>query len=479
MTEGLAIALMGAVMGALIAYWAQGLLAAWVAGGQSAPAASSTPDLRMLAFCVALSLASGVLLSAAPALSGSRAGSFTVRGATRGPSGRRPTLRGALTVAQVSLSFALLTVAGLLIGTLRNLEREDLGFDPEGLLLFRMDPRLSGYPGPAMFELYETLAERLEALPGVRSATLSRHPLLAGSSERTGDGLFVHAPGQEVQEGVAHLHRVRWNFFETMEMPLLSGRAFTASDDRGASLVAIVNEAFAATYYPGRSPVGGRFSFGHPEADAFEIVGVVGDAKYTGQRDAVPPTVYVHYIQAGPTQVNFAVRADGDPTLLIPGVRAAIREVAPDLPIFETRTQSALAEARLSAERRLAWTSSLVGLAALLLTCVALYGTVSSRVSRRTPEIGVRIALGASRRSVLGLVLAETAALVVTGIFAGALLAQASTRLLVEQLFHVSPNAADVRLSAALVMLCVGVLAAYVPAIRAARVDPMVALRND
>ncbi len=383
-----------------------------------------------------------------------------------------------MTVAQVSVSFVLLTLAGLFLGTLRSLERVELGFDPDQLLLFRVDPRLSGYQAAEITPLYERLTERLEAVPGVRSVTHSRHPLLAGSFERTGDGVFVHGPGPEIQEGVAYLHRIRWNFFTTMGVPIVSGRALAATDDRQTPNVAVVNETFARSYFGTADAVGSQFSMGSPTADPWEIVGVVKDAKYTGQRDAIPPTLYVAHTQAGPSQVSFALRTAGDPSGLVPAVRAAISEVDPGLPIFETRTQVALASQRLSPERRLALLSSGSGLLALFLTCLALYGSLSYQVARRTQEIGIRMALGARRHRVIRSVLGEVLWLVAVGLLVGLPVAHVTASLVSEQLFGVEAGAIGVRFFAALAMLGVAVLAGYLPARRASQVEPVVALRQ-
>jgi predicted permease len=291
--------------------------------------------------------------------------------------------------------------------------------------------------------------------------------------------VFVHGPGAQVQQGIAYLHRVRWNFFSTMEMPILAGRALAASDDRNSPKVAVVNESFARAYFGTPVAVGSRFSMGTPDGAPFDIVGVVRDARYTGQRDAVPQTLYIPHLQAGPTQMNFALRTAGAPAALVPSVRAAIREVDPSLPIFEVRTQVDVADQRLSPERRLAWLSSGSGLLALLLTCLALYGTLSYNVSRRTPEIGIRMALGAQRAQVIGSVLREALTLVAVGLVLGLLAAQASAWLVADQLFGITAGASGVRFAATVVLLAVATLAAFIPARRASRIDPLVALASE
>jgi hypothetical protein len=286
------------------------------------------------------------------------------------------------------------------------------------------------------------------------------------------------AEGQ-IHRGIAHLHRVRWNFFETMKLPVRAGRGLTAGDDQRAPKVAVVNESFARHYFGARNALGERFSFGSPTDEPFEIVGVVKDAKYTSQRDAVPSTVYIAYPQAGPSQMNFAVRTTGDPLASASGVRAAIREVDQRLPVFEMRTQAALADERLAAERRLAWLSSASGLIALLLTCLALHATLSVLVSRRTREFGIRMALGAQQGLLVRSIMREALTLVGVGLLVGALTAHGLTGLVREQIFGLQAGAPHVLLSAAIAMLAVGALAAYMPARQATRVDPMVALRAE
>jgi len=478
-TEGVVLSVAGAVAGVIITLWLSDALLSVLPLG-SASALDIHVNARMLGFAVGLSVITGTVIGALPALATTnRAPNESMRGIGRSTPGGRGALRTSMTVAQVSLAFVLLTMAGLFVSTLQNLQRVELGFDIRSLLLFRVDPRLSGYKGAEIGTLYETLVERLEAVPGVRSVTLSRHPLLAGSSERTGDGLFVRGPGGQIQQGDAYLHRVRWNFFETMRVPVRAGRGLTAADDQRAPKVAVVNESFARHYFGAKSALGERFSFGSPTEESFEIVGVVKDAKYTGQRDAVPSTVYLAYQQAGPSQMNFAVRTSGDPLASVSGVRAAIREVDQRLPVFEMRTQAALADERLAAERRLAWLSSASGLIALLLTCLALHATLSVLVSRRTREFGIRMALGAQQSLLVRSVVGEALTLVGVGLLVGVLTAHGLTGLVREQIFGLQAGAPHVLVSAGLAMLAVGALAAYMPARQATRVDPVVALRAE
>lgn len=475
--EGLLLGLGAGLAGAGLAWVGRDGLLAWLPMGSGAAGLRLAIDARLLALTTALAVATGAGVGTLPALVATGPqGVVRGSGQTEGRAG--VALRSAITAGQVGLSFVLLTVAGLLVGTLRNLEHVDLGFDTAGLLTFRVDPRLGGYRGADIGALYERMVERLEALPRVRSVTLSRHALLAGSYERAGDGWFLRRDDGEVVEGSGYVQRVRWNFPEAMAMRVVNGRALGPDDDGRAPRVALVNEAFVRRYVGASDPLGVRFGFGSPDDDVFEIVGVLADAVYATQREPATPTAYIPYTQAGVTQVAFALRASGDRSALVDGVREAVRQVDPALPIFDVRTSDELARARIATERRLAWLSTAVGVVALLLTSLALYGSLAYRIARQAPEIGIRIALGARRAQVVGSVVRHTAALVAAGLVGGTLLAALTGRLVEAQLFQIDAGAPGVRLMAATVLFAVALLAAYAPARRAAGVDPVRALRD-
>lgn len=478
-TEGLVLSICAGLVAVLVAFWTRDALFSSLPLGNAASLASAV-GWPAFSFAIALSLLTGAIVGVLPAIRATRdAQQRSVVGMGRaGALSERTRLRTSMAVGQVGVSFVLVTLAGLFAVTLRNLEHVDVGFEADHLLLFRMDPRLSGYQGAEIPSVYETIAGRIESVPGVSAVTLSRHPLLAGSYERTGDGLFVQGPGTEIQEGTAYLHRVRWNFFETMGEPLLSGRALAPLDDGTAPHVAVVNETFVRRFFPSSDPIGGRFSFGSPTAPGWEIVGVVRDAKYTGLREDVPSTIYVPYTQAGPTQMNFAVRTAGDPMDLAPAVVSAIRSVDARLPVFELRSQLQVEGERLAGERRMAVISSGSGLLGLFLTSLALYGTLSFLVSCRIPEIGIRMALGAQRSRVVTAVVRETAVVVGVGVLIGLLVMQGASRLVAGQLFGLDAGAAPIQLLSALMLTAVGLAAAYLPARRASRVDPVAALRG-
>src|SRR5262245_38201293 len=298
-------------------------------------------------------------------------------------------------VVQLALSLVLLISAGLFVQTLRNLEQVATGFNTRGLALFRIEAAPAGYPREAFTALQSRLQERLERIPGVRAATFSRVPLLAGTrANRT-----TNVPGYTPPVGtplVVNVNGVAPNFFGAMEIPLLLGRSFTAQDTEGAPRVAIVTDAFARRYLSGAHPVGRRFTFGaNPNGPAaeIEIVGVVRDVKYTTLREVEPVTIFLPAPQMLDGVANYYVRAAGDPAAIGRAIRAAVREIDPSLPVIDLRTQEQQIERRNSQERLFAQLSGGFGAAALVLACVGLYGLMSYLVFQRTGEMGLRLAL--------------------------------------------------------------------------------------
>ena len=389
----------------------------------------------------------------------------------------RSVLSRSLIVAQVAMSLLLLVTAGLFVRTLGNLKGVDAGFNRQSLLLFRIDPRLSGYEGSQMAALYGRILDRIRAIPGVRSATLSRHPLLSGSRRTSGIAL----QGRSMPAGVTNLvfvNLVEASFLETMEIPLLMGRGLSPRDDERAPKVAVINQTMAQKYFPGINPVGQRFGFGGPQnSGEVEIVGIARDAKYADLRSETPPTIYAPYFQEAPGQANCAVRVAGEPSTMIAAVREAVREIDQDLPLFNVKTQAAQIEQLLSQESLFARLSSFFGLVALVLACIGLYGVMSYGVARRTNEIGIRMALGAGQRDVVGMVMKESMTPVVIGLAIGLLAALGVTRFIASMLFGLEANDPATVSLAALTMVAVSALAGYLPAQRASRVNPIEALR--
>jgi predicted permease len=474
-TESMLMASLGSLAGLPLAMWGKKALLIWRPWGGEPLAMESTIDLRMLAFCIAAAVVTGLIFGIAPALRATRSDLTRI---TRQSAAASSMLTKSLVVAQVAISLVLLVAASLFAVTLRNLHGVDMGFNPNQLLLFRVQPQLNGYRPPEIAALYGRLIERIAAVPGVRSATLSRHGLL-GFSHRSSSIRLDSAPAS-VDDG-AEFNVVAPNFFETMEMPLLLGRTFDDRDSATAPKVAVVNQRFATKYFGGQA-IGHRFWYGTDNTvPPIEIVGMTRDAKYTDLRSSIQPTVYVPFQQDVPGQANFEVRAAGDAAALLPSVREAVRGVDPNLPLFDVRSQAEQVQQSLAQETMFARLSMLLGSIALLLAAIGLYGTMSYAVVRRTTEIGVRMALGARRAAVIGMVLREAFIMATTGVAIGIPLALAASRLsrkvLDDILFGLGPNDPLAITSAAMILTLVVVLAGFLPARRASRVDPMVALR--
>jgi predicted permease len=378
----------------------------------------------------------------------------------------------------VAASVVLLIGAGLFVRTLRNLEGLNAGFNRENLLLFRVDPRLSGYAQAGILSLYQRLIGRIEAVPGVTSATISRHPLLSGGRRSSTVSVQGKPSGGESDD--AHVNVVAPNFMDTMEIQLMLGRDLTDGDNQAGQKVALINQTFAQKYFGDENPIAGRFGFGGAaNAGQIEIVGVVRDSKYASLKEPATPTVYTPYLQGPGEQMNFAVRTSGDAATLVPAIREAVREIDPNLPLFDVRTQNQQVERLLAQERIFATLSSFFGVLASLLACIGLYGVMSYGVARRTNEIGLRMALGARSVDVTRMVMRETMTLVVIGMIIGLGTALATTRFVESMLFGLEPTDPVTIVAGCLAMLGVAAAAGYLPARRASLVDPMTALRYE
>jgi predicted permease len=473
LTESLLLAACGASLGVALSRWGQVLL----------PGALGTPvplDWRFLLFVLAVTTATAVVFGTAPALRATgtqMAGS--IQEGSRAIAGRRGLLTRALLVAQVAIAILLLAGAGLFLRTLDNLRRVDVGFDADRVLLFSVSPGLNGYDPARATRLYGELLERLQGLGGVQAAALSRPALLSGSTNTT----RIVVRGEPLRpEDQREIHRmvVSPSFFETMQLRVLAGRSFGAADGDAAPKVAIVNETAARRYFPDGAAVGRRFGPTPETNDTLEVVGIVSDAKYNNLREAAPPTMYVPYAQNPPTSgVAFELRTTGDPLALVPAVRETVRQIDATLPITDVGTQAANLEGRLTQERVFARAYALFGGLAALIAAIGLFGLMSHGVARRIPEIGIRMALGARSADMLRMIMGEALALVGAGVALGVAGVLAAGRLVAAMLYGVGTGDAATLAGAVALMVTVAAAAAFIPARRAAAVDPMTALRHE
>ena len=367
---------------------------------------------------------------------------------------------------------------GLVVRTLANLKAENVGFDPQNLLLFRVDSTYSNRPGGNLKTLYSDLQEQLSSLPGVTSASRSGVLLLSGG----GMGGPISSRDQSGAEIHVNVLPVAGNFFETMRVPLLEGRTLNMQDSEGSRSNSlpkhvVVNEALARRLFGTQNPAGKHFRASETGPED-EIVGVIGDAKYANLRDEIRPTVYTP-IEDWDGDMYFEIRTALDPKTLMPEIRAAVNRFDSNLLITDMKTQMEQIDQNIYQERLIANLSSLFALLALIVACVGIYGLLSFQVTRRTHEIGVRLALGAQRGDVLRLVIRQGAILAVLGAVIGIAAALAVTRYLQSFLFGVKPSDPLTIAAVAFGLIAVALLASYIPARRAMKTDPMVALRYE
>ncbi len=483
LTEDLLITAAGATSGLLLAFLGARSLAAFLSANWYAPLAINVqPDARILGFTMGIAIVTGILFSLGPALRSTSAGvapalkegAGSPPGTTR--TGRIFGLGGLLVVGQVALSVVVLVGASLLVRTLIKLTTMNMGFDARNVIIFGVQPELGGYKDERLATLFWELQRRLRALPGVVSVGCSTIPLLSGAL-MTQD---IYVANETERPTLVDVLNVGPNFFETMRIPLLAGRTYNTRDFERASpfkpQVVMVNRSFVRRFFAKRSPIGQRIGLDKDKPLDVEIVGVVGDSKYNSLREGIEPTIYYPMRPGGAT---FEVRTAVDPMTLLPSIRAAVRSVDSNLPLYNVTTQTGEIDQALFQERLVTWLTGALGLLALVVACIGLYGLLSFEVTRRTHELGVRMALGASRTDVLGLVLGCGLRLVVLGAFVGIGTAAALTRYLQALLYGVRAIDPVGYAAGTILLLIVANAACYLPARRATKVDPMVALRYE
>jgi predicted permease len=472
-TESLLLVSAGAVVGWSLAVVATRALARW-----SDFDVTLTPDRTVLLFTIAVSVISALLFGLAPLRRASRVpiGLVLKSSASNITPDRRKIRGGQIVVAvQVALCLILLVGASLLVRTLRNLSGADLGFRARGLLVFGVAPPQSVRGDESAARFYQSLTGRLRTLPGIDSVTLMSNRIGSGWSNNTGAVVDGRPPD------VKGFAPMRWNavgpdYFHVLGTPLLLGRDFTDADNASAPPVAIVNETFVKRYLGGHEPLGHRVSLSRE----YTIVGVAANSRYTGVREAERPMAYFPYQQVREIGgMHIELRANGDPRAFLPQVRKVVQEFGPDLPLLQPMTQEEQFGRSFSNERLMSRLATFFGLMAALLVATGLYGTLAYRVSRRTSEIGVRMALGAERKAVLWMIMRESLIVCAIGIVVGFPLAFVASKLLKTMLFGLTP-ADPISFAAALAaIVVVATGASLIPARRASSVDPMVALRYE
>src|SRR5882724_11468010 len=495
LTESVLLAALGGAVGVLFALWGKRALMALT--DKNTGILPNEVDLslnwRVLVFTLAVSLLTGVLFGLAPAWRATRLDLATSLKQRRRTTSAVSRMSKGLIVAQVALSLLLLVGAGLFIRTLYNLQRVNLGFNQENLLVFTLQPEQSGYKDERLLQFYQQLFARLDQLPGVRAVTFGKVALIAD------DNFFNDflLPGETEGTVVEHdtmRQIVRENYFATMEIPLLRGRGFTAQDDERAPEVAIVNQTFGRKFVPNEDMLGKRVTI-IDNTHEVEIVGVVADTKYMSQREEIQPLLYTPWQQEGAVigEMHFALRTTGEPATLVVTVRQVVHELDSSLPVTDITTQSELAQATLGGERLYARLLGFFGGLALLLAAIGLSGVLAYSVAQRTNEMGIRMALGAQAANVLRLVVWQGMRLVLLGLAVGAVSGYGLKRLLAsqyfgedawqrqmaEQLYGVNGTDPLTFFVIASLLTLVALVACWLPARKAAQVDPLEALRYE
>jgi predicted permease len=472
---------LGGVAGVFLAWWGSGLLVLMASTGSEPLPLDITPNARVLGFTLLASVISALVFGTAPAL---RAARIEPNASLKGGKGAAPTvtqspLGKALVIAQVALSLLLLIGAGLFVRTLINLQNLPSGFDTRNVLLFQVDTATTGYKeGARLAILLREVEEKVNAARGVQAASFSFFTFNQGvwtCEAFTRDKNLPPGQSRVIRNNV-----VGQDFFAAMGIPLLLGRGFGPQDTDKSQKVAVISETMAQRFFPNSSPLGGRFGIDGPESsEKIEIIGVVKDAKYVSLKEEPRPMAYHPHTQGSGFLNNLVVRFSGSPGVVVPQVRRAIQEVDRNLQVDEVVSLSEHIGRSLVQQKLVARLGAFFGLLALLLACLGLYGILSYAVARRTNEIGIRIALGAQRGDVVWLVLRDALAMVFGGVVIGLFAASFATRIAASLLFGLKPSDPLTLAFATLLLVAVATLACYLPARRAARVDPMVALRDE
>jgi len=486
LTEALLLSLLGSVAGLTLALVGTRMLVDFVVQGAKNSALTPNPDLTVLAFTLAVSVATGALFGIAPAWRASQMRVVTALHSARTATGSgirsSRMLPNLLIAAQVALSLVLLVGAGLFLRTLQNLRNQNLGFNRRNLLLVDFNAKLGGYKSEQLRGLYDRLLNGIRTLPGVRSASISgTQPISPGSWTSP---IFVQgytpAPNENI---MTFLNRVSPSYLDTVGIPVLQGRSIGREDTPTSMKAVLINQSVAKHFFPHGDAIGHQFTIADPSVPGvWRIVGIVGDAKYGPLRDEQKRMIYLPLEQLTADDhfaYSIQVRAEGDPKNIESEIRTALAEVDPDLPLLKVRTISQEVDSFVENERLISQLANFFSLLALSLACIGLYGVLTYTVVKRTNEIGIRMALGARTEGILWMVLRESLLLLAAGIAVGIPATVGVARIVRSQLFGLSSFDAATFMTAIGAIAIVILIAAYLPARRAAKVDPMVALRYE
>jgi len=479
LTESVLLSVLGGVVGVALAGWASKILLWMVSNGADTLPLHMAPDARVLMFTTLLTVATGILFGLAPALRATRIELSSSLKEGRGSVSARTgnLLARALIVSQVALSVVLLIGAGLFVRSLANLRNIDAGFNAQNVLVLGVDTPSLGYKDydPRQIGVYRQVEQRVSQIPGIRSASFSLMTFDPGAWTMPACVQGSTTP----HEREVHGNVIGPDFFAAMGLPVILGRGFRLSDTATSPKVAIINETMAREYFPGGSPIGHRYGFSPDHSGDFEVVGVVKDAKYESLREKPTPMAFYSYTQRVGFLGQFTVRYSGDLRGIVPEIRRAFAEVNSNLPITEVRTLAAHVDDTLTGDKLLARLSSFFGLLALLLASIGIYGVLSYAVARRTNEVGLRMALGAPRSSVVWMVMRDVLGLMAIGLLIGVPAALAGERWISSLLYGLGKMDAVSIAAAVGVLIVVAGIAAYLPARRASLVDPTTALRYE
>ena len=484
LTESVLMSLLGAALGLVFAAWGTRALVALMSSSSNQLILDVNADAKVLLFTLVAAVLTGILFGLAPAFRITRielAAAMKDTAANVSDARDKHRLGKSLIVFQVAVSLVLMIGAGLFVRTLVNFENKNFGFDQQNLLSFGLDPTRAGYHDARLVSLYSQLLDRIQSLPGVKAATLVEYAPFYGVADN--NDTSIEGEGNKSVSYNVRSQMVGPDFFTAMGIPIIAGRAINRTDTAASPKIAVIDETFARKFFHGQYPIGQRFSGGDKfdPKNSIEIVGVAKSAELTDPHAELKPKAYYAYAQSAKylDTMFFEVRAQGAPANIISELRDAVYQLDPGLPLMDLKTQTEETADALSQERLFARLTTVFGLIALLLAMVGLYGTMAYSVTRKTHEIGIRMALGAKPANVLAMVIRQGITLALLGVAIGVVLALGVTRLISSMIFGVTPYDPVTFFVVAAVLVAVAFLACFIPARRAMRVDPMIALRYE